>query len=52
MEHLGVVIPPSAFVNATFDLKQLAALAATSTNTNNTNRRALRNALRNTKMAF
>jgi len=31
MEHLGVVIPPSAFVNATFDLKQLAALAATST---------------------
>jgi hypothetical protein len=31
MEHLGVVIPTSAFVNATFDLKQLAALAATST---------------------
>ena len=30
MEHLGVVIPTSAFVNATFDLKQLAALAATS----------------------
>jgi len=31
MEHLGVVIPPMAFANVTFDLRQLAALAATST---------------------